>query len=235
MLQKVLQYFCGMDLHSNNTVIGIIDENGKKVFKGKFPNITDVILKVLEPYKESLCGVVVESTYNWYFLVDALMDKGGYKVHLAHPCGNQQYKGLKHTNDTHDAFWLAELLRLGILHEGYIFPKEERHLRDLARKRVKLVYNRTQYMLSFKSLVSRNLGVSIDSNTIKKLEEEEIDPMFDNEHLILSARTNIAMMKCLYERIMQLEKEILKVATLKPQFQKLMTVPTYRGSVKYSR
>jgi hypothetical protein len=58
--------------------------------------------------------------------------------------------------------------------------------------------------------------------------------MFDNKHLILSARTNIAMMKWLYERIMQLEKEILKGATLKPEFQKLMTVPTYRGSVKYS-
>jgi transposase len=224
MLQQVLSFFCGMDLHSNNTLIGIIDEAGKKIFRGRFANKINVILKVLEPYADRMKGIVVESTFNWYFLVDGLK-ANSYKVHLAHPAANQQYKGLKRTNDKTSAFWLAELLRLNILKEGYIFPIEERHLRDLARKRTSLVQNRTQYILSFESLVNRNLGVSIDSNAAKKLKEADIEKMFDNEHLILTAKTNIAMMRCLGERVKQLEKEILKAASLKVEFQKLITTP----------
>jgi len=75
-------------------------------------------------------GIVVESTYNWYWLVDGLMEEG-YKVHLANPSAIKQYEGLKHSDDVREAFFLAQLLKLGILPEGYIYPKEERPVRDL--------------------------------------------------------------------------------------------------------
>jgi transposase len=66
-----------------------------------------------------LKGVVIESTYNWYWLVDGLME-ARYRVHLANPAAIQQYNGLKYTDDHSDARWLAHLLRLGVLPEGYI-------------------------------------------------------------------------------------------------------------------
>jgi transposase len=89
-----------------------------------------------------LQGIVVESTYNWYWLVDGLMATN-YRVHLANTTAIEQYKGLKHTVDQSDARWLAHLWRLGILPEGYIYPKEERAVRDLLRKRSQLVRQRT--------------------------------------------------------------------------------------------
>jgi hypothetical protein len=49
-----------------------------------------------------------------------LMDTG-YKVHLANPAGIQKDKGLKYSGDKHDAFWLAHLLRLGIIAEDNTF------------------------------------------------------------------------------------------------------------------
>jgi len=69
--------------------------------------------------KDGIAGIVVESTYNWYWLVDLLQEEG-YQVHLANPSRIQQYSGMKYSDDKHDAFWLAEMLRLGILPEGYI-------------------------------------------------------------------------------------------------------------------
>ena len=48
------------------------------------------------------------------------------RVHLANPAAMQQYSGLKYTDDHSDARWLAHLLRLGVLPEGYIYPKAER-------------------------------------------------------------------------------------------------------------
>lgn len=59
----------------------------------------------------------------------------GFRLHLANPSAIQKHKGLKHSDDNHDTFWLAHMLRLTILPEGYIYPKEDRPIRDLLRKR----------------------------------------------------------------------------------------------------
>ena len=123
-----MRLYAGFDLHSSNTYLGIVDEDGKRVFKKKLPNDCEVILSTLAPYKDNLAGIVVESTYNWYWLVDILME-AGYKVHLANTTQIKKYSGLKYADDQHDAFWLAEMLRLGILPEGYIYPKEDGPIR----------------------------------------------------------------------------------------------------------
>jgi len=114
-----MEHFAGIDLHSNNSYIAIIDNDNKRVFKKKVSNDLYNVLHVLEPHRKQIKGIVVESTYNWYWLVDGLMEKG-YKVHLANPSAIKQYEGLKHSDDVTDAFHLANLLRLGILPEGYI-------------------------------------------------------------------------------------------------------------------
>ncbi len=61
------------------------------------------------------------------FTRHGLMEEG-YRAHLANPSGVEQYSGLKYGDDEHEAFWLAEMLRLKILPEGFIYPKEQRPL-----------------------------------------------------------------------------------------------------------
>jgi hypothetical protein len=77
------------------------------------------------PSSKDIRGVVVESTYNWYWLVDALIDVG-YRVHLANVSAIKQYEGLKQIDDKRSSLWLANLLRLNILPTCYIYPKAER-------------------------------------------------------------------------------------------------------------
>ncbi|MFY8325691.1 IS110 family transposase [Pseudoalteromonas sp. ZZD1] len=117
----------------------------------------------LSPYKDNLKGLVVESTFNWYWLVDALMDEG-FKLYLANPAAIQQYSGLKHADDHSDARWLAEMLRLNILPEGYIYPRELRAVRDLMRKRMDIVQQSTKNLLSVQSCYMRHLGYKLSSN-----------------------------------------------------------------------
>jgi len=221
-----MKLYTGMDLHSNNTYIGISDEDDKRVFNGRFPNQLPIILKVLEPYEEKIVGIVVESTFNWYWLVDGLMENGYEdRVHLAHPAGFQPYKGLKNSNDKTSAFFLGKLLRLGILPEGHILPKNDRHLRDLLRKRLMLVQQRTDHLLSLKSLLNRNFCLSPNRNELKQISQEDIDALIRNEHLNLSAKTNIDVSQHLESRIKQLEKKILADTIGKPYYLKLLTVP----------
>lgn len=219
-----MEHFVGMDLHSNNTVIAISDEKDNRLFKKRLANHLPVIISVLEPYRPTIKAIAVESTFNWYWLVDGLIESG-FPTVLAHPAGMDKYSGLKHSDDKDDAFWLAHLLRLGILPQGYIYPKEDRQIRDLLRKRLILVQQSTSHVLGFQSLANRNRSLSFDSNTIKKLNERDIADMFDDEYLVLSAQSNIYMRDCAAKRIKVIEKKLLKVAQQRLQFQKLCEVP----------
>ena len=123
---------------------------------------------VLQKPCDNFLHVSCTYLYNWYWLVDGLMDSG-YRVHLANTAAIFQYEGLKYTNDDSDARWLAKLLRLGLLLEGYIYPKKERALRDLLWKRSQLVRQRTSNLLSVQNLLARNCGDSLGANAIKRL------------------------------------------------------------------
>jgi transposase len=219
------QLYVASDLHGNNNLVGIIDGEGKRIFKKKLPNDALLISDVLKPFKEEIMGIVVESTYNWYWLVDALMEEG-YKVHLANPAAIQQYSGLKHADDNHDAFWLAEMLRLGILPEGYIYPKEERPVRDLLRKRGHLVRLRTSLMLSLQNIVSRNCGVGLRGNDVKRLKEDRIQPLLEeNQDLAMAGRVSKEAIDFLTRQIRKIEGIVEKRVELKEAYRYLLTLP----------
>ncbi len=148
--------YCGIDLHSNNCVVIISNDEDRIVYQKRLPNALGQICAALEPHQNTMAGVVVESTYNWYWLVDGLMD-AGYRVHLARPAAIKKYDGLKHSGDFADATYLAQLLRLRLLAEGYVYPREERGARDLARKRMQLVRFRTAQMLSIEGNYVSNI------------------------------------------------------------------------------
>jgi transposase len=214
----------GIDLHSTNSYIGIVNEENEVVFKNRYGNDLPTILSALAPFKDDLRAIAVESTFNWYWLVDGLQE-AGYPVHLANPAAMKEYKGLKHKDDKKSALWLANLLRLKILPEGYIYPKEERPVRDLLRKRLQLVRHRTSHILSIKNIMSRNLGATMKSNDIKTLQEKEVERLFQEPHLRLSVMASLSTIQHLTSQVGQIEKVILGQVRLKDGFQGLLTLP----------
>jgi transposase len=213
------------DLHSTNNHLAIIDDEDKRLYKRRLPNSPDVILAELEPFRKSLVGVVVESTFNWYWLVDLLMDEG-YKAHLANPAGIQKYKGLKHSDDNHDAFWLAHLLRLGILPEGYIYPKEDRPIRDLLRKRGHLVDLRTSLINSLQGILRRNTGQKLNINKMKQLTTDHVAPLLaGQEDLELSGLVSKETIDYLTGQIKRIETAVREKVKIRTPFEGLQTMP----------
>jgi transposase len=219
-----MKLYGAIDLHSTNNVTVLIDEQDKIVYQKRLPNDLTMILKELSVYQWRVEGIVVESTYNWYWLIDGLMAEG-YRVHLANTAATQQYEGLKYTDDHSDARWLAHLLRLGLLPEGYIYPRAERPVRDLLRKRSQMVRQRTTNILSIQNLLTRNTGQSLKANPIKGLDVQQVDGLLPDSDLALAVKANVAMMSRAAEQIEVLEKRITELVKLRPQFRFLKTVP----------
>lgn len=220
-MKKVI---AGIDLHSNNLVIGIVDKDGKRVGDQKLPCELKAVVKFLAPFKPRLEKVAVESTYNWYWLVDGLQALK-YPVVLANPAGMAQYSGIKHADDTSDAFFLAELLRLGILPTGHIYAAPLRPVRDLLRRRLLLVHQRTALLLSFKSLYARTTGQELTLNRLKALPLTEAQKLYAHPANQLIAGVQIQQIEHLTESITQIEQAVLAAAQELPYYAKLATLP----------
>ncbi len=216
--------YAGIDLHSSNNYIGIMDQDYKRLFGRRLSNNLDNILMILQPFKSDLKGVVVESTYNWYWLVDGLQEHG-YRVHLANPSAIKQYEGIKHTDDRWDSFWLAQMKHLDILPEGYIYPKEQRAARDLLRRRLFFVRHRTANILSLQSTITRNLGIKVSVNEIKKLKMDDAYELFASSNLEFMAQNNISTIEHLGKIIKGIEKEVKSQVQLRKEFVMLTTIP----------
>jgi transposase len=220
-------HYAGIDLHSSNSMLAIEDENGKRLFKRKLHNNLAEILAAIEPHRDKLDSIAVESTYNWYWLVDGLMDSG-LDVRLVNTTAARQYSGIKHIDDTHDAFWLAEMLRLGILPTGYIYPKEDRPIRDLLRKRSHLVSLRTSLMISLSNIIARNNGFTVTGNEIKRLKRDTVTPLLSgNMDIELSGKVSKQAIDFFTRQIRQVEKAVESRAggLLKDKYANILTIP----------
>src|SRR5216683_2777732 len=67
----------GIDLHANNSVIVLLNEQDQVIYQRRLANHLSEILEPLAPYQADITGVVVESTYNWYSLVGPFVTTGG--------------------------------------------------------------------------------------------------------------------------------------------------------------
>ena len=217
--------YAGIDLHSTSMQLGIVGVGFKRVYEKKLGNDLFDLLEHLEPFRADLQGIAVESTYNWYWVVDGLMDHGYKQVHLANPCAMKQYEGLKHTDDRHDAFWLAKMLALGILPEGYIYPREDRPVRDLLRKRSFLVNQRTRLLLNLRSMIERETSLRLKGNQIAKLQDGQIRQLLGQQDLELSAKLSLGVVEQLNDSIKQIEKAVKARMRVRKAFQVLLTAP----------
>ncbi|WMT75992.1 transposase [Bradyrhizobium sp. Ash2021] len=216
--------YSGIDLHSNNSVIAIIDDADRVEAQKRLPNDVTKIIGFLVRWQEQLAGIVVESTYNWYWLVDGLQD-AGFHVHLANTAAIKQYEGLKHSGDETDAQHLAHLLRLSILPTGTILPREQRATRDLARKRMQLVQSCTAHVLAVENIMAQQLGGRMTSNQIKRLTDDAVDNLSLAADVGLAIKANVAVIATLQSQIELLEKRLQERVKPRPQYGLLTSVP----------
>jgi len=218
-----MELYAAIDLHSNNSFLVVINEKDEPLYEKRLPNDLETIIKILEPYKRRVTGIAIESTYNWYWLVDGLME-AGFLIHLVNTTAAKQYDGLKFADDKHDARWLAHLLRLNILPTGYIYPKEQRALRDLLRDRMRLVQQRTTHLVSIHCRLARLTGHSFSCDHISRMTPDRFAKQVPNNNNCMALVAHHAVAFELSKAITQIEECLLAQIKTQDCYQRLRTI-----------
>jgi len=88
--------------------------------------------------QESITHVAMESTGSYWKPVFNILEDA-VRVYLANPQDVKNRKG--HKTDNKDGWWLAHLLRHAMIQPSFIPPRAIRELRDLTRRRRRLLGN----------------------------------------------------------------------------------------------
>ncbi len=218
-----MTFYCGMDLSARDCQVCVIDEDLSCLVQQKVRNELPSILRLIEPFKASL-QIVVESTFNWYWLVDGLQE-AGYDVCLAHTLGLYMITGAKVKTDRRDALALAKLLKAGMIPKAYIYPKDTRPIRDLLRQRSRLVALRGATYGSLRRLLLRQGLLRHSRNDIKETTEEDLQRWFAHPLVRLHGQHELERIELFSQQITTLESQLLATVQDRPEFHRLLTIP----------
>ena len=126
-----MEFYAGIDLHSRKSQVAVIDSHIETLINQSVSNDLAAILEILGRF-DAKPRIVVESTFNWYWLVDGLQE-AGYDVTLAHTLALSLITKSKVKTDRRDAVCLARLLRIGEIPRGKAFATEQ--IAKLRRRR----------------------------------------------------------------------------------------------------
>ena len=221
-----MKFYCGIDLSARDCHLCVIDEQLNVVLQQKLRNDLRMLVKLLEPYQANL-RIVVESTFNWYWLIDGLQ-AAGFEVVLAHTLGLYLITGAKVKTDRRDAYSLAKLLLVGAVPAAYIYPVETRPVGDLLRRRIHLVQVRAgEYgsLRSLRRLLLRPGILSSKQQEIKTATETELEQWFTHPLVRLHASQELQRIELYSQQIAELEKTILEQALTERSYDLLQRLP----------
>jgi transposase len=215
-------FYCGIDLSARDSHLCVVDESINIHLQHKVANELPRIASLLDPFKPHL-QIVVESTFNWYWLVDGLQEFG-FDVSLAHTLGLTMITQAKVKTDRRDAFTLAKLLRAGVIPKAYIYPARTRPVRDLLRQRHKVVAMRAHEYGSLRQLLLRQGLLSISRNEIKLTEEEDLQEWFTHPLVVMNASQQLERIELLSRQILELEQQIVDQTRDQEDYKRLLKI-----------
>lgn len=218
-----MSFYCGIDLSARASQVCVINQQLSRLVDCKVKNDLSQIIALLDPFKSDL-QIVVESTFNWYWLVDGLRD-AGFSVCLAHTLGLSMITGAKVKTDRRDAFALAKLLLAGLIPQAYIYPAETRPVRDLLRRRSHLVRLRADEYGALRRLLLRHGILSTPREEVRSADDEDLQQWFSHPLVQLNAQQQLSRISLYSEQIAALEGQILSATRTSDDYRRLLNIP----------
>lgn len=216
-------YYTGIDLHRKTSFFTTIDQGGQIIRKSNLANEESRILSYLKALAEPT-RIVIESTANWYWLYDLLIDNG-FDVIMSNPVKTKAIASARIKNDKLDSHMLAQLLRADLVATAHASNQRTRQLKELLRHRSKLVRDSVRMKNRIHNIMAKNnLTVPVsDLFGRKGLEFLEQAPLPGYQRRQVDTYLNLY--QSIKEQVIVLTDDIHKEAKTNAMAKLLMTIP----------
>jgi transposase len=219
------QFYCGIDLHARSLYVCVMDQAANILLHKNLPANPDVFLKAIAPYRSDLV-VAVECIFTWYWIAD-LCARQGIAFVLGHALYMKAIHGGKTKNDRIDSQKIAALLRGGMLPMAYTYPQTMRSTRDLLRRRMYLVHQRSELLAHIQNTNAQYNLQPFGKKIAYKSNRAGIAEAFTDPMVQKSVALDIQLLDTYATLIRSLELEILHHARKHDPFSLhlLRTIP----------
>jgi transposase len=187
------QYYCGIDLHTKNMYICILDQAGKILVHKNVPTSPQAFLRIIEPFLPDI-AVTVECIFTWYWIAD-LCQEDNIPFILGHALYMKAIHGAKTKNDKIDSHKIAVLLRGGMIPMAYVYPAEMRSTRDLLRRRMHFMYKRSELLSHIQNTRSQYNLPEFSKCISRKRNRTGISEHFQDTSVRKSIELNLTLLK----------------------------------------
>jgi transposase len=222
---KQHKYYCGIDLHTKNMYVCILDQEGETVFHRNIKTHPDSFLRAIKPFREDI-AVSAECMFAWYWLADLCEDEGIPFI-LGHALYMKAIHGGKSKNDKIDSNKIAALLRGGLIPQAYVYPRKMRATRDLMRRRNHLMRKRAELFAHIQNTASQyNLPAAL-GRIAKPQNREDLVGKFEIPCVQMSVAANLDMIAAYDQVLAILERDIIQSANIHDpvSYALLQTIP----------
>jgi len=215
--------YVGLDVHSRSSFCVVMNRAGEVVAQAKLENSMQAFTEFFRPFVRPM-EVAVEATTDAYYIADMLY-KLGLTTRLAHPRRLRLIAESSSKTDRHDAFILADLLRMGRLPEAYLPSAETMELREVSRGRQSLVRERTRFKNRVSALLRRQGCSCPVKDKFTKKGREWIAELELPRSIRMVLNTQLTVIDVLNAEIRKLDNELRKFARHDERIQRLMRIP----------
>ncbi|MBT8131769.1 MAG: hypothetical protein KJO35_05840 [Gammaproteobacteria bacterium] len=111
----------GIDLLARPPIFSLVDDVDLRVHqRRRLPERPAELIRQMEAAGNAIADVIVLARRDGYDLVDRIAD-AGFTVHLLTPSELRRFSRARNVPDSHDAYWIAHLLRAGALPNGEVY------------------------------------------------------------------------------------------------------------------
>jgi transposase len=223
---KPHQCYCGIDLHARSMSVCLLSHEGELLVHRHMQAAPAPFLKAVAPYREGLV-VAVECLFTWYGLAD-LCVQAGMPFMLGHALYMRAIHSGNAKHDTIDSQKIAALLRGGMLPQASGYPTEMRATRDLLRRRMHLMRQRSALLSHVQPTNSQDHLPEIGTNLAYKANREGVAERFADAAVQKNIEVDLALITYDEALLRDLELSVIQTAK-KHEAHTLYLLPTVPG------
>jgi transposase len=204
------RYYCGVDLHARSMYVCVLDQAGTVLVHRNLATRREVFAALIAPYREDVV-VAVECIFSWYWIADLCSELGVAFV-LGHALYMRAIHGGKTKNDKIDSQKIAAMLRGGMLPIAHAYPQQHRSTRDLLRRRMYLMHQRSELLVHIQNTNTQYNLPGIEKRIGSRSNRTSLAEHFQEPMVRVSIEADIAMLDRLHEVLLRLERTVLAQA-----------------------